>query len=292
MHFIKQILHKYRVYDNIPKNFLYHYTTQEALLKIIDTNSIWATSILYLNDEKEFNQAMDKFFDKLFEEGPASGYYKMEAQKTKLLKSNLVKGHIFVSSLSENEDQLSQWRAYCSKSGFCIGFDPSILKDLAEQNGAELIKCVYEPEKQKMIIDEIFDMFWKDEFWEDYDLKSNKWRTKINNLVHTYIRYVSPIFKHDSFVEEQEWRLIFSKNMRYNNMINKKDIQFRPGVSMLTPYVEFDFKNKDNVNLIKEIYVGPNPNMSYSIYSIQTLLKEKGIKDCDVKPSKCTFKNW
>jgi hypothetical protein len=37
-----------------PPPILYHYTSQDGLLGILDSKSIWASKVQYLNDEQEF----------------------------------------------------------------------------------------------------------------------------------------------------------------------------------------------------------------------------------------------
>ena len=40
---------------------LYHYTTARGLMGILEQKKIWATHINYLNDKKEFIDAMERF---------------------------------------------------------------------------------------------------------------------------------------------------------------------------------------------------------------------------------------
>ncbi len=46
-----------------PPSILYHYTTQKGLLGIIQSKTIWATDILYLNDTMELKYAVDLTLD-------------------------------------------------------------------------------------------------------------------------------------------------------------------------------------------------------------------------------------
>ena len=41
-----------------PPRFLYHYTSQQGMLSIINDRKIWASDILYLNDAAEFELAI------------------------------------------------------------------------------------------------------------------------------------------------------------------------------------------------------------------------------------------
>jgi hypothetical protein len=42
-----------------PRGLLYHYTSMEALHKIIDHGRVWATDIYYLNDSSEYTNAKE-----------------------------------------------------------------------------------------------------------------------------------------------------------------------------------------------------------------------------------------
>jgi hypothetical protein len=50
---VKEILHR------PPPPILYHYTTQQGLLGIINNQEIWATHTQYLNDSREFCHATE-----------------------------------------------------------------------------------------------------------------------------------------------------------------------------------------------------------------------------------------
>ena len=44
---------------NETEKILYHYTSLEGLLGIIESKSIWATNVLYLNDASELNYSIN-----------------------------------------------------------------------------------------------------------------------------------------------------------------------------------------------------------------------------------------
>lgn len=43
---------------NESEKILYHYTSLEGLMGIIESKSIWATNVLYLNDASELNYSL------------------------------------------------------------------------------------------------------------------------------------------------------------------------------------------------------------------------------------------
>ena len=52
---------------------LYHYTTQEGLLGIVKSRSLWTTSVFHLNDSAEFDYTLDLAIGKLEERVRDSG---------------------------------------------------------------------------------------------------------------------------------------------------------------------------------------------------------------------------
>jgi hypothetical protein len=44
-------------------DFLYHYTTPDGLIGIVETQTLWATDVFYLNDSEEFALGIQKACD-------------------------------------------------------------------------------------------------------------------------------------------------------------------------------------------------------------------------------------
>ena len=121
---------------------------------------------------------------------------------------------VFVGSLSEAKDRLSQWRAYSSiGGGFSIGFDPKLIERQAKKQGFYLLKCEYDPEKQKAICAELISNGCRAaqeaeiRFPEQQEEKKQSVRTI--GLWHGFVEplmQIAPVLKNPSFEEEREWR--------------------------------------------------------------------------------------
>lgn len=300
---------------NTPPDILYHYTTQSGLLGIVKDKSIRATDILYLNDSTEYKYAFDLMHEKIKEliEGlppkdlpPAIGSNKINKKdisqiKHKILESiqdllkslEKVKKHgftdIFVCSFSKIDDQLSQWRGYCPDgNGFCIGFNTTRLIDLMEDKKFYLVKCIYEKENQIEIINTIFTAFQNElesifnkvgKNITDDEIEKIEFKT-IHKLIET-----APKFKDESFHGEKEWR--FSKRANHKEI----KVEYREGLSMITPYVDILLANKEIHLPIERLIVGPTPHKDLSVSSAKSLLLNKGLKDC-AEPSKIPYRAW
>ena len=66
--------------------------------------------------------------------------------------------YLFVFSLSEEGNLLSQWRGYTPLgAGVSIGFNQDKLQRHAQQKGFSLIKCLYKKEEQDNILNPLLD---------------------------------------------------------------------------------------------------------------------------------------
>lgn len=101
----------------------------------------------------------------------------------------------------------------------------------------------------------------------------------LNEIINPFIKCLS-LFKHKSFSEEKEIRLIsFLPNLiggrREGDSRLEKVIKFRASQNVLVPYIEL-FEGRDTLP-IRQIRVGPSPYAEMRKRSIQILLKRKSI---------------
>ena len=231
---------------------LYHYTSVEGLKGILDNESLWLTQIQFMNDSKEFKHAVEIAYQiikgkKFKSEDRFLKYY--EALENTLSVSNGAR--IFIFSMTENPDQLSQWRGYCGLGGYSIGFNKSSILELASAQYYRLEKCIYDDSEKIKIIENVIDRSVA------YFLRQ-KGRSDYSKIVHDSKFYgeflmVGSIMKHSSFVEENEWRLIGGPfSWKADNA------RWRTRDGMILPYAEFRLKRDEDGYLpISEVYIGP-----------------------------------
>jgi hypothetical protein len=95
------------------------------------------------------------------------GFYKVNNDPNKLglaydfveyLRINLRKKwnpEVYVASFTEEGDLLSQWRGYCPKGGFSVGFASNLLSDVANKHDSFLLPCIYDFKIQKKLLEEL-----------------------------------------------------------------------------------------------------------------------------------------
>ena len=104
---------------------LYHYTTLDALLSIVQHSALWATHIRYMNDTSEQNVLWDRLrktagsrLEK--EHCPNSEWLTEVMQATE----DRMQTDVFAVCFSKDGgNRLSQWRGYSQGSGVSIGFN-------------------------------------------------------------------------------------------------------------------------------------------------------------------------
>jgi len=110
--------------------YLYHYTSIDGFMGIIDSKKIWASNIKYLNDKDEFIHTVKLLEERLKKIFKGRSTNKFRKALFELLKGSDISDDfdIYVFSLTEEGDLLSQWRGYCPNYGLSIGFEFSALK--------------------------------------------------------------------------------------------------------------------------------------------------------------------
>lgn len=272
---------------------LYHYTDQNGFMGIISNRTLWATKIQYLNDSNEYYLAT-KIASKIIGERLISEkdpdiifIYEEYLNRTQLI-SNM---NLCVCSLTEQGDLLSQWRGYSKKmGGYSIGFDFEGIKSIANTNGFELVKCIYDEsiqyEKVELIINNSLDLFGEH--------VKNALNSKSSDYFEEQLVKLAPALKDRSFSEEAEWRLV--------STVNTMSLSFRAGNSMIIPYKSLSLGGKHELkSILKEVIVGHTPNIELAKQATQFFLVNALLSDNDfpihhypfnVSGSSVPYRNW
>jgi len=297
-------------YDTPPDRLLFHYTDQQGLMGIIKEKELWATQIQYLNDVKEqdyaFELAISILNRKLGLRSQSDKFTLRDAFRTANKISSLItvdEGKIelqmlknslygiwnetgvfesFIFSFSEREDLLSQWRGYCPKSGgFSLGLDLRKEWGNLQQQGYQISKCIYKRDQQKELVEKIFDeAFDEMKGGDPQDPEDNTEEKAMIKCLGNFSDIV-PILKHPTFIEEQEWRIISTRHITGHS-----DIEYRPGNSLLIPFIKIPLVDENGNCPISEIYIGPAHHQNLSMKSVEGFLTKQNLaRSCDVYPS-------
>ena len=278
-----------------PTEILYHYTNAHGLCGLIDSKKIWASSYRYMNDSQEFEYG----FDLIGEIYPKPDIYPLHSnladysfvEHLRKKKWDFQSDCLFVASFSENGNLLSQWRGYAGPhSGYAIGFRKKEL----EGGSALLVACEYEKAKQKSVLKKLIDNdlpVLRAQFENGLRQQGKREYPELTEYFKYVDLTVSKIaqevisFKHESFFEEKEWRLVVGpKN------IQPERILYRPSGTEIIPYIEIVYEKSSFP--IECIIVGPGPHQKRNEVSLRQMLSSSEFNKVDVCVSDIPYRNW
>jgi hypothetical protein len=242
-----------------------HYTTLANLCSILDKKELWATSIRYLNDQRELDDALDVVGEllrkpnrKVSEIDDFVGHFEL----IRSIVADAAEHKLFVISFSQN-DLLSQWRGYSpNNDGYAIEFD---VDDILPKDGsASLVQCVYEAQEK----DSLVRAFLNEHFEEFTTSRKHKDIVEFRNFAAEALMPLAARLKDKAFDEEREQRIIVK-------CLSKKQIRYRPGQHHLLPYVALPFELRH----VKSITVGPTRHQALAVASLESLLEKLHYDD-------------
>lgn len=269
-----------------PPQWLHHYTTQAGLLGIVSDGALRATKIQYMNDATELQLALDL----------ATSRAKARLQDTNDTDAKLAelprrlhsisRTNVFVTCFCEDGDLLSQWRGYAgANQGYSITLKAAVLLERIREAGFKIGQCIYDPAIQSKIIDELVT-------------DSLTFNTPLDcaSAFERALLSIGAFFKHQTFVDESEWRAVSDVTD-----IRMGTVNFRVGQSMLVPYRSVDL-GAGSTSAIWGAVVGPCPHPDLSHSAIQMLFMKNAlgmqpgspwaINQPAVKKSSIPYRNW
>ena len=191
-------------------DFLFHYTNPIGLLGIVSSGSLWMSDSNCLNDSKEllyFKEVVKNCCENICSnkasENFSDSYKKFVSELGEFALAEV--GSVFVVSLSEHRDQLSQWRGYAGGGqGYALGFRARELAKSVQVSGMVFGRCNYNYQDAYIAAIEIINSFIAEFFNGDtltVDMQT------ITYEFSRSINIIAPLFKHSIFAEEAEWRV-------------------------------------------------------------------------------------
>lgn len=289
---------------------LYHYTSTEAFLSIMENQELWLTDIKYLNDATEFEYTLmqaERMHRELIS-GAAATFVENVTNKVKRL-ALIDKRTAYVFSMSEEGDLLSQWRGYCAgPGGVSVGFSTSSLMEYCSNHYLPLRTCVYEVELQQSELLQLWRSLYmnllgrnmeevalmreeqvvslleqrRKELYDDDDVIKGEY-------VHCIMEFWSdvvmsaPINKHNAFAEEKEWRLVLGNEAEAHDT----KVNYRPKSGYIVPYL----KIKAPVECISEIILGPSAEPELARNSMRRFVEDHFETKVDVVTSNVPYRD-
>jgi Protein of unknown function (DUF2971) len=294
---------------------LFHYTTIPGICGIIGTKCLWATSIRHLNDASEFTYAHDVLRKTLENTTKgasadirAAAEYMVGAldmSRTSNTLNLLGKfGTTFVVSLSSEPDRLSQWRAYSPGGGYALGFRVEALHALAKHYGFSLLRCSYDEKQHRQeanaITERVLAKFSElpqevrvaiEPGGSESPRATQSWLFSMRRDMLEDIQRSAAVWKHPSFEEEAEWRLISDQQL-------DRVVKFRPGRTAIIPYTELNLTEPEANQIsgmtavLSHIVVSPCAEPELAVGSLQHLLEAQRLSCPQISLSSIPYRHW
>jgi hypothetical protein len=280
-------------------DLIYHYTSLEGLIGIVQEDCLWLTDYSYLNDPKELVYGSDLIETAIKEMIPHAScdeskdilesWQENISDWIELRESSPIR--VCLASFSSLGDDLSQWRSYGMIS---IGFCPQKLKYHA--NGAILNEVIYDRPKQlklaKLYLHHILSSCLEGLKHSNEPGVLSSMYKDIEILVE-----LMAFVKHSSYTSEREVRLIYAENINMASFFpdGKKSKKFRVSGERIIPYMHStelassDLEKARLKSAIKEVVIGPS--IDPLVYrGIRDLLSEHDLSDVHIKNSTIPYR--
>jgi hypothetical protein len=287
---------------------LYHYADSNGLLGIARSRKLWASDYQYMNDSSEFQYAVEvlkRVVRRMLADVPPQSPGALLREYILSTTEHQSRGHApkkrhYLACFSEHGDSLSQWRGYARGiGGYALGFAMDHICAVAEalKNrglSASVFRCEYDEERQDKHVVKVLGMAvqYLDELTREAD------ETDLTSLVDLMLVSLTEVYKHPSFRDEREWRLIVSDGDAAALIKTNQDasgehlsqgdlsVEFRSGEFTLIPYVAVPLVLGGSLGL-REVVVGPTPVPEIAAGAVRRLLTDKSLI---VRPSNVPFR--
>lgn len=254
---------------------IYHHTTTEGLIGIVSTGNIWATDIEFLNDHAEFKAGLEELkrtCAQCSDDAPPElqpAYQVIE----ELIKENLIRRRLYISSFTKSRDDLRQWMSYGRpNASYCIAFDREALAHgcgSASNGHSEQVYRLIDVDYSQAALKEHLrpDMLRSRIMKMSKDPSSDGaiFMPLFNDLM-----FGTCSIKNSAFKDEKETRLIFSTRQVDQT---SEATMFRSAGGMVIPYIPVNIPTA----AIKEIIIGPTVDQVLAERGVELLLSRHRI---------------
>lgn len=280
---------RFRLVRTAAPDLVYHYTSLEGFVGIIQSRSLWLSDYSYLNDRRELTHGVDvvcEVVDEMLRAHPESTINELLlAWKRNLAAST---HRVCIVSFSAEDDSLSQWRAY---GPIAIGIEPRHLPIHAYQTRLGAVE--YDREIQRKLAS-----IYLNHLTQAYrvDLEEGQLE-RIPDVYHRTERIIELVafFKDAAFRSEQEYRLVYIEDPETLRGLKlpSPPKNFRVARTKLVPYVASDelspFEHKRGPLEVQEVILGPEADDLLE-RGVRELLASSALPDVKVRRSRVPYR--
>jgi Protein of unknown function (DUF2971) len=280
------------VSDSRLPGILHHYTGRAGLVGIIESRTLWATHIRYLNDESEVRysrELLERLAEQLRSEYGDDWAGGVVCNIAALLAKASTSPDTFVASLCDDGDNLGQWRGYGAQGGgFAIGFNRERLRQVAQAQDYQLVRLMYLLSEQEAQLEKALrDAVEIVGQWGD-PLKAPPALEQLLSLGLGFT-FATLSIKNPYFRDEKEWRLV---HMVVPGLSDGRE-KTRTDGGLATPYEEVELADHATGETpIIEVVIGPMARSEPSVAEVRRLLDQNGMDEVEVRESIGPLRRW
>lgn len=274
-----------------PNGPRYHYTSVEAIDRILTTDELWASAVRFSNDTTELVTAV-----RLARSMLSQKEYIFRTPVSKVVVRDCIYAlekvelyHVCVFSLSEDGDLLSQWRGYCPPNGgYALSLPGVQLRRHLGDYGCVLAKCIYEESMHYELIKETVDLLvdgLRRSAIPSEEQELDRFAGAYSRDVLRMVARVAPLLKHKRFAEEREWRIIWDP-AGVDDRLN-----FRAARNMIVPFLKIPLASRIEGPLPIGVTIGPMSHQEIAANAMDARLKRREGPCMGVHRSEIPFRS-
>lgn len=272
-------------------SLIYHHTTTDGLIGILESQAIWATDIKFLNDYEELLVGFEEIVSVIArnKESQKNASYTAEVAALydslgEILRENLLGRSTFIASFTKTRDNLRQWMSYGKpNSSYSLGFERSILENMPLDPVTHRSNDLAYSLKD---VDYELDTLVSRSLNFD-GIKTGLMRKPADEILHQVINdamFGCCSIKRKQFSDENEVRMVL-QTRKLNRPCSQS--RFRNWGGVVTPYISVPIPMQS----IKEIIIGPSTSRNLAEAGLTKLLQHKNM-ECKIFHSECTLRQY
>lgn len=261
---------------------LYHYTDVGGLHGILKSGAFRFGDARFLNDETEFVHGMNVARSVLDHALQETDNEEILVTTKRFLAPEMVFRRLYVFSLSETSESISQWQRYGADGhGYCLGFDLSRLQQLFSGR-ATLRRLIYDHDEQFGSLQGTLADALDNARARGYNIPG---LTSVGGaVIAVALEEVVLQFKNASFEDEHEWRLIVDVDADTTDEVVPS---FEPRGFYVKPFVDVSVANNESIRLpLVSVTCGPRLDPEFAELSVRNFLDAVNLPSVQVRRSR------
>lgn len=289
-----------KIKETVRLHQMFHYTSADGALAILQSGRMRFTDYAYLNDTREITYGLDIIRSVLDEETNNTGSPALTDLKAHLDNENpFSRYNIYTTSFSSEPDSLSQFRLY---GPIALGFDANPTSFGFFKGDIHFDHVVYDPEKQIKLIQTYLYLLKQSEDKDRELIKIDESKKVTTDYLTSQLLQIASFFKHPAFSSEKEVRLVYSEPLEFMERFGEKTAkrQFRASSGLIVPFTDTHHMSPSSSSVeeelpppmlpLRSVVIGPVAQAAALANGLRNLLSAQGYHDVVVTLSEAPFR--